>query len=90
MLEQLQRRLEGHSGNVGSHTRRFDYMNRATDAGGEHLCFPIIVLIYLDDILQQDQPIFADVIQTTEKGTDKTLAPALAARIAWAAEKQEP
>src|SRR5438309_4181946 len=47
-------------------------MNGMAETRGQHLCLPAIVLINLDDVLEQQQSVFADVIEASEKRTDKT------------------
>jgi hypothetical protein len=49
-------------------------VNRVAQTRSEHLRLPTVVLINLNDVLQQDQTVFANVIETPEKRTDKRRA----------------
>lgn len=63
MIEQLIDYLERHRPDIRAHTCGFDHVDRVTQACSQDLGFSLVVLIDLDDVLQQDESVFADVIQ---------------------------
>src|SRR6185369_11817525 len=71
MVEELIDYLKGDGCDVGTQTSRFDHVNRMTHARREHLSLPGVVAIDLDDVLQEDKPILADVVETADEGTDE-------------------
>src|SRR6185369_3027456 len=71
MIEELIDHLERHRGDVCAHACGLDHVNRVAQTRGEHLSVPTVVLINLNDVLQQDQTVFADVVETSEERTDK-------------------
>src|SRR5215213_5673541 len=72
VIEELIEHFERHRGDVSSKPRSFDYVNRMAQARRQNFRFPIVVLIDLDDVLQQDQSVLADIVETAEKRTDKS------------------
>src|SRR6185437_1052901 len=71
VIEHLIDYLEGNGGNVGAHARSFDHVDRMTHAGCKHFCFPIVVSVDLNNVLQQQQAILADIIKPAQERTDE-------------------
>src|SRR6185369_7401144 len=59
---------------VCSETRGFDHVNWVTQTRRENFRLPGVVAINLDDVLEQDQTMLADVVEPSEKRTDKRRA----------------
>src|SRR6266446_5990148 len=71
MIEHLIDYLERHSRDVCAHTGGFDRMNRVTNTRGENLSRPGVVCVNLNDVTQQHEAVFTNIIEPAEKRTDK-------------------
>src|ERR1044072_6228302 len=71
MVEELFDYLERHGGNVGAHACGFDHMYGMADARCQDFRFPFVVSVDVDDVLQQQQAVFADVVEPAKKGTNE-------------------
>src|SRR5215213_5802750 len=71
MIEQLIDHLERYCSNVCAETCRFDHVNRMAQACGENFGLPTVVLVNLDDVLEEVEPVLADVVQAAQEWADK-------------------
>ena len=71
MVEQLIDNLEGYRRDIRAHAGRFDYVNRMSHAGRQHFRFPFVVSIDFDNILQQQQPVFTNIIEPAKERTNE-------------------
>src|ERR1051326_7845911 len=53
MFEQLLEYFERHGGDIGAHARGFNDVNWMTQTRGQHLSFPFVVIVNLDNLLEQ-------------------------------------
>src|SRR5678815_4195431 len=71
MFEKLFDDLERHCRDVRADPRGFDHVQRMTDARREYLCFELIIVEDLANLLDQPHPVVPDVVQSTQERTDK-------------------
>src|SRR6185369_4220644 len=74
VIEQLVDHLERYRRDVCAYACGFDHVNRMPETGGQYFGFPGVVPVNLNDAFQQQQTVFTDVIETTEKRADKRSA----------------
>src|SRR5262245_25180184 len=71
MIEQLVDNLKRHRRDVGAQAGRFDHMNRIPQTRSEHFSLPVVVLIDLDNVAQQDQSVLSDIVESAQEGRDE-------------------
>src|SRR6185369_17573328 len=72
VIEELIDHFERHRRNVCAHPSRLDHMNRVPQTRSENFSLPRIVLVNLNDVLQQQQSVLADVVETAQKRADES------------------
>ncbi len=74
MVEQLIDYLKGHCRYVSAHSRCFDHVYRMTHACRQNFSFPIVVPVDLNDVLEQQQTVFSDVVEPAKERADERSA----------------
>ena len=72
MIEELIDYLEWHRSDVRANTRSFDDVNGMSQARGQHLGLPIVVVINFDNLTEEYEPILPNVVESPEEWTDET------------------
>ena len=71
VIEHLLDHFKRHRRDVGTHASGFDHVNWMTQARGKNFSLPGVVVIDLDNLLQQDEAILTNVVQSPQEWADK-------------------
>src|SRR6266508_2422800 len=74
MVEQLINYLKRHGRDVRAHSRRFDHVYGMAHARSQYFSFPIVVPVDLDDVLEQQQAVFSDIVEPAQERADERSA----------------